>query len=449
MGRIIQRSQTNSIDFSQRNRLEQYVDLIKSGEVLLVIGKNFELNAQSKDSQTGEFIYRNGENLYDYILRVLNDEYGTDAKDFTEFSYLGLKMGNTQFPLNVHDEICRVIEESQLSLSDVSPQLLSLIETGYFRFVLTTTFDPLVEIAMKKHFGSVRVMSLLNRNPGNREIDSALDLNTPTIYYLFGAADNSGQDFVATDNDALKFLKKWQEKTDSKLLGTIRQKGLLTLGCDYDDWLFRFILYTIYDLTSRKACVCDFQVHKNLERYLQQNNILIEHDVYDFVNKLIARLSDRNELQIVPADKCDVFISYSREDKAYADDLYAKLEQRGLKVWYDKYNLAGKGQQYMERIYNAIDQCSVFVPLLTPTIAKQFGEAHPYREEWERAHKQQIQRGLNCDYCIPVCNEGFNIFDEPEPGVVDMWLRDRDVAIHKSFDVFAEEISLIVHKGNK
>lgn len=56
------------------------------------------------------------------------------------------------------------------------------------------------------------------------------------------------------------------------------------------------------------------------------------------------------------------FISYSSKDKNIADNLCAKLESNGIKVWYAPRDVYGP---YAEAIVKAIDQCTHFIVILS------------------------------------------------------------------------------------
>jgi hypothetical protein len=62
-----------------------------------------------------------------------------------------------------------------------------------------------------------------------------------------------------------------------------------------------------------------------------------------------------------------VFISYSRVDQAYVKQLADHLSGLGLDVWYD-YEIDA-GEPFGPRIQAAIDDCCIFLPVLTPASA--------------------------------------------------------------------------------
>ena len=169
-----------------------FIDEIRNGNVLLMIGRAFEAN-------TSVF---NGD-FYDYVTERLNTIAGTKDLDFSDLSCDNRFLLDNQdhnHIRNLHEEIIRIVEENEYEEGDVSDGLMSLVKTGLFRFVFTTSFDPLVETAMKKQFGEVKVMSIYDKV--NRDIDSKTDFDIPTIYYLFGKA------MLPKENEATK-----EEKT--------------------------------------------------------------------------------------------------------------------------------------------------------------------------------------------------------------------------------------------
>ena len=428
----------------KENSFDDFITQLLAGNVVLMVGRNIELNRDALDDN-GQPMYVGGDgtsrlnDYYQHILYALNEAYGTQARDFTDLSYderFSYSGQNEMFSgriqrVDIHAEIRRAIQLFSPDISDVSQQLKDLINTGLFRFVLTTTFDPLVEIAMREKWkGNLRIMSFMDADMHNRDISGAEDMERPTLYYLFGSASQGEQRFVATDNDALHFLKLWQKKSSmSELLRQVSKKYLFTIGCDYDDWLFRFIWYTFRDAGESelsKGCVSDFTLAPSLEKYLMQNNVYIERNSESLLDKILKRVRNVNPVETEPRKYSDVFISYSRRDSKYVESIYDALTSQGLTVWYDKYELGGHGAAFMEKIYSAIRTCRVFIPIISSSIAEEFGELHPYRQEWNTAYEVQIQKGINYDYCIPVNVAPFDLKQASLNGVVDSWISSRD-----------------------
>lgn len=429
----------------------RFIEEVISGNVVLIIGKAFELNLEAKDSESGDAVYQGLSSFYDYILDVLNMNYRTEAKSLNDLAYddrfINRETGNA---VNVYAEIRRVIDKSCLSIEDVNPRLIELIKTGLFRFVVTTSFDPLVEIAMREVWGdSLRIMSVRDRNIDNRDIKNEHDLSVPTLYYLFGSAMIPGQKFVVTDNDAIEMIAYWQSSmSGSKFLEKMYHKHILALGCDYDDWLFRFIWFLLRggNKPNEHSCVADFSINENLEHYLKLHNVLINKKVNELLGRILNDIKAKTSaLHGIPTAPIDIFISYSRADIEYAQQLYSYLSSKGLNVWFDLQNLGGRGRNFMEEIYRTIDNCRCCVLILSGNIdiQKEKDEYHPYRLEWERAREQHIGRGGG--FCRPICINDYNVSDAWSRGILPLWIKDLDCWLNNqstenSIESFANDV---------
>lgn len=401
-----------------------FIDEIRNGNVLLMVGRAFEAN-------TSVF---NGD-FYDYVTGRLNTIAGTKDLDFSDLSCDNRFLLDTKDHNHIrslHEEIIRIVEENEYDEGDVSDGLMSLIKTGLFRFVFTTSFDPLVETAMRKQFGEVKVMNIYDM--ANRDIATKNDFDIPTIYYLFGKAmlpkeNEVTKKFVATDNDALEVLRKWQlDMSNSSLLRYTEDKYLLTLGCTQKDWLFRFIWYTLKGESAKlsRGVVAGHEQSESLTHYLKMNNILIDNDANELVTKLLKALSeDDNAKWETPQTHCDVFISYSRADADIASRLYNSLTSQGLKVWYDKINLGGRhGGKFKEIIRESIDTSTLFIAILSQSISEQAQDVHVYRREWEWA--KEYKMGLTADCrCFATFADNYDIYENKYKDGLG-WLAETD-----------------------
>ena len=430
-----------------------FIEEIRNGNVLLMIGHAFEANVTSFK---GDF--------YDYILKRLNSIAGTDNLDFSDLSYDNrflLDKENPNHIRNLHEEIINIIEENEYSAEeDVSAGLLTLIRTGLFRFVFTTSFAPLVEIAMKEQFGEVRVMNIYDK--ANRDVLTKADFEVPTIYYLFGKAtlpkeNEATKKFVATDNDALEVLRKWQlDMSNSALLRYTAEKYLLTLGCTQNDWLFRFIWYTMKGDGSNlsKGMIAGHDNSESLSHYLKMNHILMDNNADDLVGRIVTSLNaNKDELKWkIPPTKCDIFISYSRADAEIASSLYKSLTTVGLNVWYDKMNLGGKhGGKFKEVLREAIDTSTLFVAILSTSISEQAKEVHIYRKEWEWAEELKLRLTADCR-CFATFADNYDIYANKYKDALG-WLADTDnheySAQQPDFDEWAKVLQSKVNEIKK
>jgi len=431
------------------NGFSAFIEEIMNRNVLLMVGHAFEANSQ---------VFNN--DFYDYLLRRLNNIAGTENLDFSDLSYDNrflLDKENPNHIRSIHEEIVNIIEENEYSAEeDVEAGLLQLIKTGYFRFVFTTSFDPLVEIAMREQFGDIRVMNIYDK--AQRDISSIADFEKPTIYYLFGKAmppknNEITKKYVVTDNDALEVIKKWQiDMNNSTLLRYTQDKYILTLGCTQNDWLFRFIWYTMKGDSSKlsRGVIAGYENSESLSHYLKMNHILIDNEAKKLTNRILDILASKDENKWeYPRNNCDVFISYSRADAEIADKLYNSLTSVGLNVWYDKLNLGGRhGGKFMDVLKESIDTSTIFVALLSQSISQQAKDVHVYRREWEWA--KELKLGLTADCrCFVAFSDDYDINDRKYTDALG-WLAEMDNFEYKTsapnFDEWAKVLQTKVAK---
>jgi hypothetical protein len=93
-----------------------------------------------------------------------------------------------------------------------------------------------------------------------------------------------------------------------------------------------------------------------------------------------------------------VFISYSREDSSFVDRLEADLQARTFRTWVDRRRLEG-GQDWLDKIQQAIEQCDVLLVVLSPpAVASEY-----VRMEYRHArHKGKLVIPLDYKDCKEV-----------------------------------------------
>lgn len=416
-------------------------DQIVKGNVIPVIGPELVKLGNATSQQT--------------IIDEFAMSCGIGAGEITSFSQLvfdkRFKAEYDGFDIHslINDNIDNIVEDH--IKSDNNELLRKFLSIPYFPFVITTLFDPIVENVMREiHGNKLNVMCFRNDPAKLEDLVNMADISQPTLYYMFGKADGRSESFVVTDTDMLRFSRSWMIKNDSSnhtkpanLSTVISKHYLLVLGSNYQDWLFRFFWYAMKDddfgvkryinpetknveitpggmfATENK----DEELIGFLNRVNTFSNFGINKEynlseIYDEIIKGIdiAEKRIRNEQKllenqdtlpiVVPEHGIDVFISYSRADKAIVEVLYEVLKSKGLNVWYDIHNLY-KGVDFMNQIENAIRNSTFFVPVLTTTIIRQAGQEHPYRLEWSYAKDHIMQIG-GIPYCYPFLERKFN-----------------------------------------
>ena len=384
-------------------------DQIMAGNVIPVIGQNILIDNEVNLYQT----------LIDSIAKLCQIE--THPQTFSQLVYDDKFIQKFKNRDNIYGILNNIFQLKKFEPSRTLKRLLSIKQ---FPFVITTTFDPIVENTMREVWKerNVKVLAFSNNPattnvPNKGDIAKKSDIYNPTLYYMFGKVDKNPHRFVVTDHDMLSFCKSWlTEGFRPKVLSeVISNKYLLVLGGNYSDWLFRFIWYSMkISLESNPSgMMVDNDVEDSLIDFLNRTNTFIQKDpekvIVEIEHRLSERMEDFNRTKFDhPRMNTDVFISYSRSNKEIAKTLYETLTAKGLNVWYDMKNLS-TGADFMEQIQDAIKTTKYFVALLSNHISEEVNDYHVYRKEWDYAIEQAI--GLGREFILPVCEENFDMYN--------------------------------------
>lgn len=393
----------------EEEKWEELTNQIIAGNVIPVIGSG---------------IMTDEGDMNQFIINAIADQYNIQSKP-TSFSQL---IYDQRFPRDHRDSIYALLNgicsENKFSPSQLLKRILNI---KYFPFVITTSFFPIVENTMKEIYGESNVRTLIfSNNPsttpkaGMGDISIEKDIKEPTVYYMFGKHSNAMNRFVVTDMDMLNFCKSWltQELRPPILSNVLKNKYLLMLGNNYQDWLFRFIWYSMNQSGMTNSyidvhgMVVNEDADESLIQFLNCLQTFTQKNPCYVVDRIEKELSKREEIEIIekkkfdmPQMNTDIFISYSRREKIIADNLYNTLTAAGFNVWYDKYSLC-VGQYWMDDIKNAIETTKLFIPILSNSIVNEVKDHHPYRQEWKIAIERAY--GYGRAFVCPLVEEGFN-----------------------------------------
>ena len=81
-----------------------------------------------------------------------------------------------------------------------------------------------------------------------------------------------------------------------------------------------------------------------------------------------------------------IFISYAHAQSAFVDKLEAEIKLYSFPVWVDRSKLHG-GQEWIEKIENAINECDVVIVILSPQSVKSKYVKMEYRYAWNKGKK--------------------------------------------------------------
>ncbi len=392
---------------------DSLIDKIIDGNVVPIIGSNVLLNDKMSP--------------HEYIVKVIAKKLGLKANPST-FSELAFdndfktKCKKDDLLYYYVNQISSQISSQNLFVpSEILKRFLSIRQ---FPFVITTSFVPIVEQIMRDIWkDELKVMRFTNNPQKNDDIRDDKDLRKPTVFYMFGKVGDGAREYVLTDTDMLNFCSSWlthdNKVRPKNLCNALKDKYLLMLGNNYSDWLFRFIWFSMrkQDMGNGMLMYEEKTIDESLISFLMRVDAFLQQNPSEVVDQIVSRLNKKllnNEKTKFnkPEEYKDIFISYSRRDKAIAIKLYDALTTKGKKVWFDKNDLTSGGN-FRDEINRAIDTAEYFVPILTNNVLNEKNESHVYRNEWNRAINVAISMGRT--YIIPVAEDGFDFYSAAIP----------------------------------
>ena len=413
-------------NYFEKQKWDKLIEAIIGGQVVPVVGPEFLVE---------------GGNLHHMLVKTIARQSGVEEGRVSTFSQLKhdttfkakcLSLAPGQESDRATDLIYPVARRAYVAGHyEPSRLLLNLLSIPYFPFVLTTTFTPIVEEAMQKVRPGEKVRTLCFNNdpmatktPGLGDVKEEADLGRPTVYHMFGCFDEKMKphSMALTDSDMLRFCRSWlikgaRPETLSQLL---QNKYLLVLGCDYSDWLFRFIWYSMKE-ESGEGILVNGDTPDSLVGYLTRLGAFLPKDNPEATVQRIRELLRQREDADAAADPfaharrgMDVFISYSRSDSDTALSLYNYLRSQGLTVWYDRENLLA-GDKFQQEIERSIRSAKVFVPIISAHIKEERLDAHVYRKEWAWAIDHEQGMGSSRSFIMPVHEQGVDFYESDIP----------------------------------
>lgn len=305
----------------------------------------------------------------------------------------------------------------QWDINKVSDNLRTLLKTRCFRVVLTTTFDSYIEAAMQEAFPdeTIQVKNIYNNADKTFFPLSEYGTIPPTLFYAFGKAA-SDYDFAVTENDMIKLISRWMSNDKpTELIRFIAGKKVLAIGCKFDDWYFRFFWFclrqNIDNLGGEVAIsLSDSDSDKKLAKYLRSIHVKNKGNAHEFLQTISIQLSNPDDnvykSYLPHLQPGGIFISYASEDFPIVCQIYRTIREKGYRVWFDNKALKG-GDNYDKRIGDAIQQCRIFIPILSQQTKEDIDNRQItqryYHREWEA-----VKDNKDCSI-IPVTLSGFDI----------------------------------------
>lgn len=373
--------------------------------------------------------------LYRWIAQRLADDLklsNTDLpEDFGLNDVVSLHLRRRGEREELYAQIHRMLRNAALKPSE---SLQTLVGIPGFNLFISLTFDSLLADAI----GGAQQIAYSPNTVRDLACPKA-DLRQPVVFHLLGRASAS-PDYAICDDDLLEFLHAMQDKQrqPKTLFDELRGNHLLILGCSFGDWLARFFLRTARNLElSQKrrrwdVLVGDHIAHEDklvlfLESFSPDARML-SLSAAQFVTELAARWHAAHPVaaqSTEPAVREEgtggrsipngaIFISYASDDLEAASRLAEGLRAAGLDVWFDK-NALQMGDDWARSIRRGLEQCSLFLPVISHQTLSEENRRRYFWREWNDA--DDFARGMAPGeaYIVPVVIDDTRLDHAPLP----------------------------------
>lgn len=341
--------------------------------------------------------------LSDFVLKhcsgyVEKEEEKEDArKAFQSNYYYGISYIEeiTSEPLSndLYKTFNEKIEKEEIRLKECVKEFLV---KGNFPLIITTFCFPLIE----KTLGSFQ--SVWYHPHGRNDLPFNIDGQTRIVYHIFGGEGPTT--WVYNEDSLLDFMHSlhsvdYGAKCLSNYLcdNNSQVSKLLVLGSILPDWLFRFLIYPMYNNNRENVkngggyWLSLESIEKSLDMFLERSNYKGKTDLRDAKNDNLTEIlneifpkDEREGRSVQRMERRNIFISYKREKDGSEEDKKIKRVVEMLKmygvIWLDMDNVATGGNEYWKNIKKAVQNCDYFVPLVTSSYLNEFKDAKDLSE---------------------------------------------------------------------
>ncbi|CAD5373487.1 TIR domain-containing protein [Rubrivivax sp. A210] len=329
----------------------------------------------------------------------------------------------------------------------VPAPMQQLAQISDFRLLVTLTPDDLLLQALQAEGRAVNEVVHSPKLPTSEGSDLPLDWQekggATQLLYLFGKARPTPL-FAIHDEDVLEYAHNVIARgshAPTAFLGALQDRNLLLIGCNFPDWLSRFILRA-----ARKGRLADQKGGREwlveplrqedpfigfLGKYSPETAVLSNVDPVEFVAELHRRWMAEHlpgGSAVKPDDgepptpeSAMFFVSYSRTtDLAPALALVARLRELGVadnEIWFDGQTLE-PADRWRQRIHDGIRGCRYFLPVVSRAAATR-PEAFVFRE-WEQATDRLPE--MNRAFLLPLVVDAENHPETYNQASVQAWV---------------------------
>lgn len=413
--------------------------MMRDGMVVPVVGSRLLVDADGSTS------------LQAQVARRLLDDYGVEAPagGLPPFREINETVSLLKGKVDVQD-LYYPIYEAMVDLLRSGVQIprpmQQLAKISDFRLIVTLTPDDLLARALQAENRAVNEVVHSPKLPTDQGSDLPADWQRPggpvQLLYLFGKARPNPL-FSIHDEDMLEYAHNviaGGSHAPKSFLGALQDRNLLLVGCNFPDWMSRFMLRA-----TRRGRLADQQAGRGwlveplgkedpfigfLGKYSPAISLLGAIEPTQFIDELYRRwTAEHSPDGGVPSRPAEpampesamFFISYSRTtDLGRALKLYETLKSLGVadhEIWFDRQTLE-PADNYQQRILDGIRGCRYFLPLVSRN-ATERERAFVFRE-WDEA--TQLLPELNRTYLVPLVVDAENRPESYRQNSVQTWV---------------------------
>lgn len=293
-----------------------------------------------------------------------------------------------------------------------SQDLENLLQTRLFKMVFTTTISRSLENLMEKVWKEGNYDVRVYWPNKDKDFWNQLKKATkPTLVYLFGRADdikNPENRFVCNDDAAFPFMRALMFdmflSNEAPMRKFLKDKKILSLGCQFDDWYSRFFWYImtngLVEKNTETVYVLDETTktpQKKLSLFFKRNGLTnYSVSIPEFSKGLETFFNERESpitqwIKKPTQDNSGIFLSYLGEKRSDVRKLYFKLKKEEFDVCLSDKEIPNEG--YLANISNTYNNKDLFVIVLTPEI-KEMLEDDNYSEIIIERQKKEYKKIL-------------------------------------------------------
>lgn len=371
--------------FNRGNSKNRLVQKFVNGECAVILGSEALLKKNDSNNQTG-----------DSHVALLKRKY-SDAEYVSDIQFWEKKGPVKPRTLQeVHDQW---LNNEEIKVEDGLLQLLQCTKV-----VFTTAVDMVTWLAMQSAYEGkeVECYSLTDKSR-IANLVSYLEKyeadpisSNPAVVYLLGNICQPENYFAYNEVTYARYILNVLSVVNehTAIRNFFAKRCILSVGMGMDDWRFRFMWHAIGGgvMPTDAHVVLTTGLNSKMEDELQvetqgQSFVYTEKDSHKFLEGLKDVLTAEKVSEILidrMKNVASLFVSYRSKDREKVDPFVIRLKKEFANVWYDYTSLLS-GDKYYKRICEGIEECKVFVLVLSKTLVENLKKLD---EELKRLGKQ-------------------------------------------------------------